>query len=122
MPKFFICYRREDGAFPAHLIHERLKAKYGAESAVIDVDNVPLGADFREYLDDQVRQCDVLLPGLCPRFGGGRDLRPDAGNGHERQDTDRGREAVGAWRCHAGQDSLRVRHTTPGPGKGIQLG
>ena len=68
MPKFFICYRREDSAFPAHLVHERLTARYGADSAVIDVDDVPLGADFREYLDGQVRRCDVLLALIGDRW------------------------------------------------------
>lgn len=28
---------------------------------VFDVDSVPLGVDFRHYLDEQVGRCDVLL-------------------------------------------------------------
>ena len=61
MPKVFICYRREDSAYPAHHIYGVLKDHYGSDCVVFDVDTIPLGADFREYLNDQVSRCDVLL-------------------------------------------------------------
>ena len=61
MPKVFICYRREDSAYPAQHIYLVLKNRYGADSVVFDVDTIPIGADFREYLNDQVSRCDVLL-------------------------------------------------------------
>ena len=55
MPKFFICYRREDSQYPAQMIYQKLISEYDADSVVFDVDSVPLGADFREYLDE--RRC-----------------------------------------------------------------
>ena len=61
MAKVFICYRREDSAYPAHHIYAVLKNHYGSDSVVFDVDTIPLGVDFREYLNDQVSRCDVLL-------------------------------------------------------------
>ena len=61
MPKFFICYRREDGRYAARMIYQQLVAEYNADSVVFDVDSVPLGVDFREHLDEQVRHCDVFL-------------------------------------------------------------
>lgn len=61
MPKVFISYRREDSQDIAGRIYDRLAAHYGGRNVVYDVDAVPLGVDFRTYLDDQVRLCDVLL-------------------------------------------------------------
>ena len=61
MAKIFICYRREDSAYPAHQICRNLADHFGSESVVFDVDTIPLGVDFREYLNNQVRKCDILL-------------------------------------------------------------
>ena len=61
MAKIFICYRREDSAYPAHQIYEKLTNHFGAGSVVFDVDTIPLGKDFREYLNNQVSECDILL-------------------------------------------------------------
>jgi hypothetical protein len=61
MPRVFIAYRREDSEDIAGRIYDRLRAHYGEENVVYDVVDVPLGIDFRTYLDHQVRECDVLL-------------------------------------------------------------
>jgi hypothetical protein len=61
MPKIFICYRREDSAYPAHQIYIELTDHFGSESVVFDVDTIPLGIDFRKYLNKQVSKCDILL-------------------------------------------------------------
>jgi len=61
MPKIFICYRREDNAYPAHQIYGVLTNHFGSESVVFDVDTIPLGIDFREYLNKEVSKCDILL-------------------------------------------------------------
>ncbi len=61
MPRIFICYRREDSAYPAQQVRAELSKHFGPESVVFDVDSVPPGIDFRKYLNEQVAQCDVLL-------------------------------------------------------------
>ena len=61
MSKIFISYRREDSGYVAGLLADKLIAKYGQNSVFIDVDNIPLGVDFRHYINDAVGQCDVLL-------------------------------------------------------------
>ncbi len=61
MPKLFISYRREDSAYPAHSICERLKSHFGKDAVFIDVDTIPYGVDFRKHLNDAVAKCDVLL-------------------------------------------------------------
>lgn len=61
MAKIFICYRREDSAYPAHQIYRDLSDHFGSESVIFDVDTIPIGTDFREYLNNQVGECDILL-------------------------------------------------------------
>ena len=61
MSKIFLCYRREDSEYPAHSVHQALRSRFGDESIVFDVDSIPLGRDFREYITKQVGECDALL-------------------------------------------------------------
>ena len=61
MPKIFICYRREDSQWPAQLIYNNLVDHFGSESVVFDIDTIPLGADFRKFLNMEVSKCDILL-------------------------------------------------------------
>ena len=61
MPKIFLCYRREDSKWPAQWIYNNLADHFGSESVVFDIDTIPLGADFREYLNKEVSKCDILL-------------------------------------------------------------
>ena len=42
-------------------IYNNLIDHFGSESVVFDIDTIPLGADFREYLNKEVRNCDILL-------------------------------------------------------------
>jgi formylglycine-generating enzyme required for sulfatase activity len=68
MPRVFICYRREDSSYPAQWIREELARHFGAESVVFDIDTIPLGTDFRKYLDQQVARCDAFLAVIGDRW------------------------------------------------------
>jgi hypothetical protein len=68
MPKIFVCYRRQDSAGVTGRIFDRLKARFGDDSVVMDVDTMPFGVDFREYLTNEVSQCDILLAVIGPRW------------------------------------------------------
>lgn len=61
MPNIFISYRRDDSSFAAELINTKLREHFGRECVFIDVDNLPLGQDFRHKLHEAVGKCDVLL-------------------------------------------------------------
>jgi|GEM_PF-4475527 len=61
MAKIFICYRREDTKWPAQTIYNYLADHFGKESVVFDVDSIPFGIDFREYLNNAVSKCDIFL-------------------------------------------------------------
>jgi hypothetical protein len=61
MARIFISYRRRDSAYVAIDVRDALQARFGADSVFFDVDNIPFGADFRQYIGNAVGQCDVLL-------------------------------------------------------------
>jgi len=57
----FVSYRREDSDDVTGRICDRLVAEFGRETVFQDVDAIPMGVDFRQYLHDAVSNCDVLL-------------------------------------------------------------
>src|SRR4051794_7085971 len=61
MPHIFLSYRRDDSGYVAGMLTERLKRVFGFDSVFIDVDAVPLGADFRKNISDAVARSDVFL-------------------------------------------------------------
>ncbi len=54
VPKIFVSYRRQDNPYAAQGIVQALGLRFGSESVVFVIDSIPLGADFREYIDEQV--------------------------------------------------------------------
>lgn len=60
MSKILISYRREDSADVTGRIYDRLIQAF-PQSVFRDVDSIPLGVDFRTYLDEQVAKCEVFL-------------------------------------------------------------
>jgi serine/threonine protein kinase len=60
-PRVFICYRREDSLDATDRLYEKLAAHFGEDFVFMDVDTIPPGRDFRQYLSQSVRECDVLL-------------------------------------------------------------
>ena len=61
MAQIFISYRRHDSGYLAGDLSDKLQEHFGPNSVFFDVDNIPLGVDFREYIGNAVGQCDVLL-------------------------------------------------------------
>lgn len=61
MPRIFISYRRDDSGYIAGMLAERLEAVFGSDSVFIDVDAIPLGVDFREYLNQAVAKTELML-------------------------------------------------------------
>lgn len=66
MAKIFISYRREDSQHQADRLHAALSRKIPKRNIFIDVDNIPVGVNFVQHLDQQVAQCDVLLALIGP--------------------------------------------------------
>jgi TIR domain-containing protein len=57
----FISYRRQDSGDVTGRIYDRLVHHFGKEAIFKDVDSIPLGVDFREFLGDAVGKCNLLL-------------------------------------------------------------
>jgi hypothetical protein len=57
----FISYRRSDSIAETGRIYDRLVTDFGRERVFKDVDSIPFGIDFADYLDQAVSQCQVLL-------------------------------------------------------------
>ena len=66
--RIFISYRRTDSADVTGRIYDRLITKFGRDAVFKDVDSIPLGLDFKEYLDNQVGECNVLLAIIGDRW------------------------------------------------------
>jgi TIR domain len=59
--RIFISYRREETAYPAGWLYERLADRFGGGQVFKDVDSIQLGDDFVEVITSAVGSCDVLL-------------------------------------------------------------
>lgn len=66
--RIFISYRRTDSADITGRIYDRLIGKFGKEPIFKDVDSIPLGFDFMEFLEMKVGECDVLLAIIGDRW------------------------------------------------------
>jgi len=80
----FVSYRRADSADVAGRIYDRLIAQFGQSEVFKDVDSIPLGVDFKEYLDKIVSSCTVLLVII-----GGKWLEATNADGQKRLDDPR---------------------------------
>ena len=59
--RIFISYRREETAYPAGWLYDRLADRFGGDQVFKDVDSIQLGDDFVEVITGAVGSCDVLL-------------------------------------------------------------
>ncbi len=60
MAEIFISYRRVDQDVTGR-VYDRLVSRFGADRVFKDVDNIPIGTDFRKILAEAVKRCDILL-------------------------------------------------------------
>jgi len=71
--KIFINYRRDDSIAVAGRLHDRLAETFGRDNLFMDVDNIPVGINFEEYLNNQVAQCDAMLSVIGPSWLNAKD-------------------------------------------------
>ena len=70
MAKITISYRREDSGIIVGRIFDRLVAHYGTDTVFRDIDNIPPGIDFREYINEALSSTDILLAVIGPGWVG----------------------------------------------------
>ena len=66
--RIFMSYRREDTAFPAGWLYDRLASHFGRDQVFKDVDSIELGDDFVDVITAAVGSCDVLLALIGDRW------------------------------------------------------
>ncbi|MGF7236935.1 MAG: toll/interleukin-1 receptor domain-containing protein [Frankia sp.] len=59
--RIFMSYRRQDAAYPAGWLFDRLSDHFGHGQIFKDIDSIELGDDFVEAITLAVGSCDVLL-------------------------------------------------------------
>ena len=64
----FLSYRRSDSLEVVGRIYDRLVRDLGADSVFKDMDNIPLGVDFVDYLDEQIKLSTALLAIIGPTW------------------------------------------------------
>jgi WD40 repeat protein len=73
----FISYRRQDTKAIAGRIFDRLAAKFRRDAVFMDIDSIPFGVDFHDFLNEQVGRAQTVLALIGP---GWVDTRDEAGN------------------------------------------
>jgi hypothetical protein len=69
MTRLFISYRRADSQTITGRIYDRLLQAFGGPQAVFkDVDSIPIGVDFKAYLDQQIARSDAVLVIIGPKW------------------------------------------------------
>jgi hypothetical protein len=73
MPKIVISYRRSDSEAITGRIVDRLISEFGADDVFMDVDNIPLGTDFRAHIQSVLANASVLIAVVGPNWLGTGD-------------------------------------------------
>lgn len=69
----FISYRRQETAYVAAWLYERLTEHFGNEQVFKDIDNIEPGDDFVEVIGSAVGSCRVLLALIGTEWASVRD-------------------------------------------------
>src|SRR5262245_4877516 len=70
MSKILISYRRDDTEAVTGWIYARLALHYGMQSVLMEIDNMPVCMDFRDCLNEHLRQCAIMLAVVGQRWFG----------------------------------------------------
>ena len=68
--QIFISYRRDDTAGVAGRLYDRLVQHYGRNAVFKDVDSIPLGSNFKQYIDSVIKKCDLVIVVIGDRWLG----------------------------------------------------
>lgn len=68
MPKLYISYRRADSSAMTGRIADSLTQAFGHDSVFLDVSSIPLGVDFRDYIQQIIAQTSVMLVIIGPQW------------------------------------------------------
>ncbi|MFW5696324.1 MAG: SUMF1/EgtB/PvdO family nonheme iron enzyme [Phototrophicaceae bacterium] len=61
MPRIFVSYRRADSKMHSDNVVDALRRAFGAENVERDIEDVPFGMDYREYIQQTLAGFDIVL-------------------------------------------------------------
>lgn len=61
MTRIFISYRRSDSKLMTDRIYDSLCSHYGVDMIFQDVGDIPIGVDFRRFIQNEILKSDLLL-------------------------------------------------------------
>jgi effector-binding domain-containing protein len=70
MQEIAISYRRRDSQAITGRIRDRVARHFGENSVFMDIDNIPLGIDFRKHIEKALRESQLLLVIIGPNWIG----------------------------------------------------
>ena len=68
MPGIFITYRRSDSIAWAGRLHDSLKQHFSGTAIFMDIEAIPPGTKFSEYIRDAVGSCNILFVLIGPNW------------------------------------------------------
>jgi TIR domain len=68
MAKIVLSYRRNDTKWITGRIFENLERHFGEGAVFMDIDNVPLAADYRHHIRQVLAECDILIAVVGPKW------------------------------------------------------
>jgi hypothetical protein len=77
--RVFINYRRDDTAFQARLIYDRLASRFGRENVFLDVHRIQSGAEWLEEIKSHGDSCLIFLSLIGPHWMSIMTARDQAG-------------------------------------------
>lgn len=80
--RVFINYRRDDSSPTAGRLRDRLVNAFGEDNVFMDIESIPVGVDFIEYLKTEVSSYDIFLVLIGPHW-----LEAKDDNGRRRLDS-----------------------------------
>src|SRR5271166_444153 len=69
-PHIIISYRRADSDAIAGRIRDQLASHFGESSLFMDIDNIPFGTDFRQYIQEELSRDHILIAVIGPKWLG----------------------------------------------------
>ncbi|MBV8298865.1 MAG: toll/interleukin-1 receptor domain-containing protein [Candidatus Eremiobacteraeota bacterium] len=72
MRQIALSYRRADSAAMTGRIFDELSRHFGMDDVFMDIDAIPLGIDFRHYINDALQQAKIVVVIVGPRWLGSR--------------------------------------------------
>lgn len=72
-PRVFISYRREDTTQCTHRLYKAFAEVFGKENIFFDLDTIPGGVRFKEYIREQMPRFDVVVIVIGDKWEGPRE-------------------------------------------------